>query len=114
MIEFVAPRLTPERAAAVLRQVFRQIGGFAFRLWDGTEVRLGSAEPVCTVVVHSPDTFRRLMREPTPLNFAEAYVESVIDIEGDLFAAMKVANQVEELRLSMADRVRILASMWRA
>lgn len=113
MLALRARRLSGERAAALLCRVFGPIeAGFAFRLWDGTEVSLGRTKPVCTVVVHAPETFIRLMRDPTPLNFAEAYVESAVDIEGDLFAAMKVANAVEELKLPMGKRLRIYASMW--
>jgi hypothetical protein len=106
--------VTPRRAADVLRRVFGRVPtGFAFRLWDGTLVRLGHGAPVCTVVVHSPETFVRLIRDPTPLNFAEAYVESAVDLEGDLFAAMAVANAMEELRLSLGDRLRIAVDLWR-
>jgi len=40
-------------------------------------------------------------------------VESAIDLEGDLFAAMSVANVVEELRVSLLERARIFFSLWR-
>jgi cyclopropane-fatty-acyl-phospholipid synthase len=110
----VRPR-SPARAASILRQVFRSVtSAFAFRLWDGTQVALGSGEPRFTVVVHSAATFARLIREPTPFNFAEAFVESAIDIEGDLFAAMEVADAIEALKLPLALRLRILASLWAA
>ncbi len=105
---------TPTRAAAILRQVFGRLrGSFAFRLWDGTQVSLGAAEPAFTVVIPAPPTFVRLVRDPSPLTFAEAFVEGAIDIEGDLFAAMDVANAVEDLRLPLAQKARILASLWR-
>jgi cyclopropane-fatty-acyl-phospholipid synthase len=114
MIRVRAPRLSAVRAAAVLRRVFGRLGvPLAFRLWDGTSVTLGPSEPVCTVVVPAAATFVRLLRDPRPLTFAEAYVEGAIDIEGDLYAAMKVADRVETLRLSAAERVRILAALWR-
>jgi len=58
--------------------------GFAFRS-DGSGRRAGRRPAVCTVVVHQPQTFIRLVRDPTPLNFAEAYIDSSIDLEGDLF-----------------------------
>jgi len=87
---------------------------FAFRLWDGQEVRVGSGEPVCTAVIKAPETFLRLMRDPSPYNFAEAYVESAIELEGDLFAAMDVANAVEEIRLSPLRKLRLLLSLWRS
>lgn len=103
-----------QRAAEILRRLFDHLeGGLAFRLWDGSRVALGGVPPVCTVVMHRPETFIRLVRDPTPLNFAEAYVESAIDIEGDLFAAMTIANAVEEIRVSAADRLRLLVTLWR-
>src|SRR4030095_16150931 len=73
--------VSSQRAAQVLRRVFGHLeGGLAFRLWDGPRVVFGPAPPVCTVVLQTPQTFLRLVRDPSPLNFAEAYVESAIDI----------------------------------
>jgi hypothetical protein len=114
MIERLAPRPTPGRAARILREVFGQLPApFAYRLWDGSEVRLGADSPVATAVIKSPETFLRLMRDPTPDNFAEAYVDSAMDLEGDLFATMDVANAVEEIRLAPVQKLRIYLSMWR-
>jgi hypothetical protein len=114
MIGFLTPRPSAARAAGILRDIFGAIQApFAFRLWDGQEVRLGGGEPVCTAVIKTPETFLRLIRDPTPYNFAEAYVESAIDLEGDLFAAMGVANAVEVLRVPLLKRVRILLSLWK-
>jgi cyclopropane-fatty-acyl-phospholipid synthase len=108
-------RVSSRRAAEILRKVFGQVPvGFAFRLWDGTSVPVGQGTPVCTAVVHRPETFVRIMRDPTPLVLAEAYVEGAIDLEGDLFAAMNVANAIEEIRISLPERVRLLASLWRS
>jgi len=105
------PRLASlaDRAVRVLRQVFGAVpGDFAFRLWDGTVVAFGAGTPAFTVVIHAAETFVALMRDPTPLAFGEAYVESAIDVEGDLFAAMHVANALEEIRLPVAQRLRLL------
>ena len=55
----------------------------------------------------------RLIRDPSTLNFAEAYVEGAIDLEGDLFAAMRIADSIEKIRLSPVDRVRIVLDLWR-
>jgi len=106
--------VSSQRAAQVLRRLFGHLeGGLAFQLWDGTRVDLGTAAPVCTVVLQSPQAFLRLVRDPSPLNFAEAYVESAIDIEGDLFAAMRIANAVEDIRVSPMDRLRLFGALWR-
>jgi hypothetical protein len=107
--------VSSRRAAGILRRVFDRVEtGFAFRLWDGTLVELGHGAPVCTAVMLRPETFVRLMRDPTPLNFAEAYVEGALDFEGDLFAGMKVANELEEIRLPLRERLQLALSLWRS
>ena len=105
------PRLST-LAGDVLRQVFSTVqADFAFRLWDGTVVPFGAMPPAFTVVLHAPGTFFKLMRDPTPLAFGEAYVGGAIDIEGDLFATMHVANALENLRLPLAQRLRLLLAV---
>jgi len=106
---------TPGAAARILHDVFGHVPTpVAFRLWNGEEVRIGAAgEPVCTAVIKSPETFLRLMRDPSPNGFAEAYVESAIDLEGDLFAVMEVANAMEGIDLSPLRKLRLLVSLWR-
>jgi cyclopropane-fatty-acyl-phospholipid synthase len=107
--------VSSRRAAGILRRVFDELQtGCAFRLWDGTLVELGHGAPVCTAVVHRPDTFVRLMSNPTPLNFAEAYIEGAIDIEGDLFAGMKVADSMETIQLPLLERLRLYVELWRS
>jgi hypothetical protein len=114
MLAFLTPTPTPGRAAAILRQIFGGLpASFAFRLWDGQEVRLGPGHPVCTAVIKSPETFLALIRDPTPYNFAEAYVQSRLDIDGDLFAAMEVANAVERLTVTPLQKLAIFLSLWR-
>jgi cyclopropane-fatty-acyl-phospholipid synthase len=108
-------RLRPSApvAASILREVFAPLRRpLAFRLWDGTEVRVGQGEPPCVVVFRSSETFVDLMRDPSPGHFAEAYASDRIDIQGDLFAAMYVADEVEEIKLTVGQRLRILRSLW--
>ena len=115
MIARLLPSPRPARAAAILREVFSGVEGpLVFRLWDGTSVAFGDGVARFTVVVHTASTFARLIRHPTPLTFAEAFVDGAIDIEGDLFAAMDVANTIEDLKLPLVLRLRILRSLWAA
>jgi cyclopropane-fatty-acyl-phospholipid synthase len=106
--------LSSRRAAEILQRLFGHLpGGFAFRLWDGVPVTFGAGgPPVCTTVIHHPDTFMRLVRDPSPLNFAEAYVDGAIDIEGDLFEAMTIANAIEEIRVPWVERLKIAWALW--
>jgi hypothetical protein len=114
MLGSLLPTPTPGRAAAILREIFGGLpASFAFRLWDGQEVRFGASAPVCTAVIKSPETFLSLIRDPSPYNFAEAYVQSRIDLEGDLFGAMSVANVVENLKVTPLQKLSILLSLWR-
>jgi cyclopropane-fatty-acyl-phospholipid synthase len=107
-------RVSSRRAADILQRVFGRVAtGFAFRLWDGTLVPLGGTAAVCTAVVHRPETFIRLVQDPTPLNFAEAYVDGAIDLEGDLFAAMSVADAMDEFHVSLGARLYIFLALWR-
>ena len=114
MIHRLAPQPTPDRAAAILREVFGGLPGpFAFRLWDGTEVRLGTGMPVATAVIKSPEAFVQLMRDPSPGNFAEAYVNGAVDFEGTIFEVMPVAAEVEELRVPFLQKLWLLVSLWK-
>ena len=115
MIGSRVPGSSSARAAVILREIFGGVAtGFAFRLWDGTDVPLGEGPPRFTVVLPAPRTFVRLLRDPSPLNFAETFVDGAIDIEGDLFAAMEVANAIEDLKVPLSVRLRVLGALWAA
>ena len=114
MIARFLPNPTPARAAALLREVFGRIQApVTFRLWDGSEVRLAGDKPLCAVVIKSAETFLRLILHPRPYDFALAYVNSAIDIEGDIFAVMPVAAEIEEIRVPLWLRLRLLLSLWK-
>ena len=115
MMASLLPHPTPARAAHVLRELFGHIvAPVVFRLWDGREVRLSPDQALSTVVFKSPEVFLDLIRDPTPYNFAEAYVNGRLDFEGDMFAIMPLANQVEGLRVPLHQKARLLLSLWRA
>jgi hypothetical protein len=40
-------------------------------------------------------------------------VQGRLDLDGDLFAAMDVANAVESLRVTPLQKISILLSLWR-
>jgi len=105
---------TPARAAAVVREIFGNIQApVAFRLWDGSEVRLSGDKALSTVVIKSPETFLALIQDPSPYNFAEAYVSGRVDFEGDIFAVMPLAAEMEELRVPPLQKLRVLLSLWK-
>ncbi|MCI0634891.1 MAG: cyclopropane-fatty-acyl-phospholipid synthase family protein [Actinobacteria bacterium] len=58
----------------------------AVRAYDGS--RLGPTDAPATLLVRSPNVFRRLVTAPGELGLGRAYVSGELDVEGDLFAAL--------------------------
>lgn len=95
-------------AEAVLRRIFGSVRpGIRYRLWDGSEGQIGSPDGSFTLVIHDRDTFRSTFGSGNTRTMAEAFVADRIDVEGDLFAALRVANQIEHLDLGFFDRLGI-------
>jgi cyclopropane-fatty-acyl-phospholipid synthase len=102
-----------DRAARILCRVFAELGApLAFRLWDGTRVDVGAAgASPAAIVFRSRGVFRRILVRPTPLRFGEAFIAGDIDIDGDIFGAMRAADAVEHLRIPLRTRLAVLASL---
>jgi len=65
-------------------------GTFAVEYWDGTNRQYGQGNPSFTVKLTKPLSTLRLARNPI-LELGEAYMDGVIDIEGDLSEAVRWA-----------------------
>ena len=82
------------------------------RCWDGS--RLGRTESSADVVLRSPKALRYLLYSPNELGFGRAYVSGELDIEGDIFEALRLrdllgdADRHVSLTLGPAARVRLL------
>lgn len=98
-------------AASVLERVFRgTTPGIQYRLWDGSKGRVGDPDGSFTIVVRDPEIFVRAFSGRDTRVLAEAFVENRIDVEGDLFACLRIGNQLDELKLGWLDKLAI----WRA
>jgi cyclopropane-fatty-acyl-phospholipid synthase len=102
-------------AVRLLRRIFAPLEvPLAFRLWDGTVANVGGRGECAFVVgFRSAPVFRRIVRRPTPLRFGEAYIAGEIDIDGDMFAAMNVAAEIDHLRVPFSTRLAVLAGLLR-
>jgi cyclopropane-fatty-acyl-phospholipid synthase len=58
----------------------------AVRAYDGSQ--LGPADAPATLLIRSPNVFRRLVTAPGELGLGRAYVSGELDVEGDLYAAL--------------------------
>ena len=99
---------SPAKAAQILREIFASLDcGFSVRLWDGSEIRLGRQTLPVTVVVPSVKSFKRILLNPEAAEFAEGYSDGDIDIVGDLFEVMKVADSMDGVDLSFWGKLKI-------
>ena len=69
----------------------------AIEAYDGS--RVGPRDAPATVVVRSPDAIRRIVTRPGELGFSRAYVAGDLDIEGDVFAALSLKDNIGSLSL---------------
>lgn len=80
--------------AEVVRPLVRGLLGteptVPVRWWDGS--RLGPEPADACIVVHSPRALRRLLYAPGELGIARAYVAGELDVEGDVFAALRLKD----------------------
>lgn len=82
------------------------------RLWDGTEV--GPDDAAFRLVLHHPWSARALLRPPFDLSAGEAYAEGVIDMEGDIEAAMAAGERLGQgLPRGAAARLRLAQQLLR-
>ena len=110
------PSSAQRHLAQALRDIFRTPPvSFALRLWDGTVFHFNAAEPDARprfrFVVHDAASLRQLLLRADAIALAEAYIEGRLDVEGDLYAALALKPYLSNLRLSAAERARLLLAV---
>lgn len=69
----------------------------AVRAYDGS--RLGPNDAPATLLVRSPAVFQRMLTAPGELGLGRAYVSGELDVEGDLYAALRaLRDRIPDLR----------------
>lgn len=95
---------------ALLKRLFQNFqGSIKIRLWNGKKLCLGKAsflsvDAPCTLILRTPHVVRQLVLSNDPLCLAEAYFRGEIDIEGDIYALLKLREKLQTLRLSWVER----------
>lgn len=97
-------------ARQILQRLFRDFdGSIRLCLWDGTEMNLGGDSPKFALIFRSPKAFQDMVLSPHPLRVVESYFQGLIDIEGDLYSALKLRHYLTSLRLPLAERTVLAA-----
>jgi cyclopropane-fatty-acyl-phospholipid synthase len=109
--------------ATAARAALEEVGGgqltqlpVAIRFWDGSclpAARAGNGErPV--LVATQPRALAHLLYQPDQLGLARAWVDGSLKVRGELEDVLALRGSMPELRLSLADRLRLAASAVRA
>ncbi len=110
----VDPGLT-EAATRILHRLLSPFdGSLALRLWnDATHYFGKSGAPAFTLVFRDPAVLRDLVLKRGPIPLADAYFHGRIDVEGDLYAALKLKSHFQGLSLSGREKAGLLVDALR-
>ncbi|HET7825097.1 MAG TPA: class I SAM-dependent methyltransferase [Anaeromyxobacter sp.] len=93
--------MTPERMAAELFSGPSR--AFAVRLWDGTELPPARDEGVRgRLVLRHPRALEAFLPPAAELRLAEAFLDGLVDVEGDLVGTIEAASRWDGPRPSLA------------
>ncbi len=98
----------PEVAKHILSRLFRNFeGNIRICLWDGSELQLGHDQPEFSLIFRSSKAFRDIVLSHHPLRVVESYFQGLIDMDGDLYSALKLRHYLASLRLSPIEKVQL-------
>jgi cyclopropane-fatty-acyl-phospholipid synthase len=103
-----------ELAKHILYRLFRNFDGcLRIRLWDGSEVHLGRDHPEFSLSFRSAKAFQDLILSRNPLRLVESYFQGLIDIDGNLYSALKLRHHLTSLQLSLIEKTTLAAKAFR-
>ena len=114
--EIALPPAMPgiKSAKHILSRLFRDFdGGLRIYLWDGSEVHVGRDPPAFSLTFRSTKAFQELILSCDPLCLAESYFRGLLDIDGDLYSALKLRHHLTSLQLSLIEKVSLAAKAFR-
>jgi hypothetical protein len=83
---------------------------FNIRLWNDHLIAWSRA-PRFTLVFRDKRTFKKLILNGDALAAGAAFIEDRLDIEGDIFAAVRLGDYLSGLNFGLQDRLKILAKL---
>ncbi len=83
------------------------------RLWNGALIEPRGCVPTFTLVLRDPVLLRRMVTERNPLLLADAYFRGALDVEGDLYSALRLKDHFASMMLSWREKLALLRDAWR-
>ncbi|MBI3345020.1 MAG: class I SAM-dependent methyltransferase [Gammaproteobacteria bacterium] len=103
-----------ELAKHILYRLFRDFDGrISICLWDGSEVHLGRGHPAFSLTFRSAKAFQDVVLSRNPLRLVESYFQGLIDIDGNLYSALKLRHHLASLQLSVIEKAALAAKAFR-
>ena len=96
------------RTISLLNRLFPSPRAFALHLWDGTELP-ASANPAFGLILNHPGALRRMFTPPIELSLGEAFIYGDFDIEGDIFSAFSLMENIFARSFSRSE---IIGLVW--
>jgi len=97
-----------------LAEVFERVAGpdtpVEFRAYDGSVAGTAGTPPV-TVSVKSPVAVSYLAQSPGALGLARAFVAGQLDVDGDLYTALRRLAGAQQLDVGLSARLRVLREL---
>ncbi len=101
-LSYAQSELTRKRTEQMLDHLFPPPRAFGVRLWDGFELPAVD-RPVFSLILNHPSALRRMFTPPLELSLGEAFTYCVFDIQGDIFSAFSLVDDIEERALSLSE-----------
>jgi cyclopropane-fatty-acyl-phospholipid synthase len=93
-----------DHSIAVINRLFPQPRSFDVALWTGNHL-YAPGIPLFTLKLNHPSALRRMCTPPLELSLGEAYIYGDLDIEGDIFAACHLLEDVQSRLFTIGDAV---------
>ena len=104
---------TISKISGIVRSIFSNSEyGLTFVLWDGSRIDVGKKVQPVKIHFTSLKIFKKIMLNPTAGNFAEAYCNELINIEGDLFDSIAAADSFDYLDIPFFKKIIYGIKIW--
>ncbi len=85
---------------------------FNVELWDGSIMKFSPhSGPEFTLVFSNKKVFKEIFFKPNAFTAGEAFVNNDLDIKGDFFQAVRLADDFASIKLPFFDIVKILYNL---
>lgn len=92
----------------VIERIFSQTKkNFNISFWNGQVISY-TEKPDFVLKFNDKDIFRKIAASPTAMNFAKAFMDKTFDIEGNIFEAISLKNDLYKLEVSNKDKLTLL------